>query len=103
MADEFDYKSRSYGATQPAQAPPQNAHQLIQLMYKQDASEVSGNQVKQMLQYNQSIRSLNDAAFMKHLGWYDDQKGQIKKPQKKQAASPQKNKKGGTADDDNDD
>ena len=49
-------------------------------MYKQDASEVSGNQVKQMLQYNQSIRSLNDAAFMKHLGWYDDQKGQIKKP-----------------------
>ena len=29
MADEFDYKSKSYGATQPAQAPPQNAHQLI--------------------------------------------------------------------------
>jgi hypothetical protein len=44
-------------------------------MYKQDASEVSGNQVKHMLNYNQTIRSLNDAAFMKHLGWLDDQKG----------------------------
>jgi len=69
LLEDFDYKSnKSYGPTSPAPSPPQNAYQLVQLMYKQDAAESRGS-AKQLTSYNQSLRAMNDAQFMKHLGW----------------------------------
>ena len=68
--EDYEYrsaKSSQYGATSPTPGPPQNAYQLVQLMYKQDALDARYEQSrdnrysgKQLLQYNQNLRGMND-------------------------------------------